>query len=93
MTSETTIYTNQTNQTTIWLVCNWSTFGARMSHKHTWTHKIHHGSNLGEATIFSLVVFSVINQGGYIQMSFCLGLPSWESRNSQNWNSHDFGGP
>jgi hypothetical protein len=26
-------------------------------------------------------------------MSFCLGTPKWESRNSQNRDSHDFGGP
>jgi hypothetical protein len=25
---------------------SWSTFGAQMNHKHTWTHKIHHGLDL-----------------------------------------------
>jgi hypothetical protein len=44
-----------------------------MNHGQTWTHKTHHGSNLGEATTFPLLVFSVISHGGYIQMSFCLG--------------------
>jgi len=34
------------HQTTSWLVHNWSTFGAQTSHKHTWTHKTHHGSDL-----------------------------------------------
>jgi hypothetical protein len=32
---------------------------ARMSHGQTRTHKIHHGSNLGEATTFPLMVYSV----------------------------------
>jgi hypothetical protein len=54
----------------------WNTFGAWMSHGHTWIHKIH----LGQATAFPLIVLSVINHGGYIQMSFCpktfkLGVP------------------
>jgi hypothetical protein len=26
------------------------------------------------------------------QMSFCPGTPKWESRNSHNWDSHDFRG-
>jgi len=38
-----------------------------------WTHKIHHGSNLGEDTTFPLIIFFVINHPNYIQMSFCLG--------------------
>jgi hypothetical protein len=41
-----------------------------MNHKHTQTHKVHHGPNLGEATTFPLIVFFVISHGGYIQMSF-----------------------
>jgi len=41
-----------TNQTTSWLMHSWNIFGARMSHKHTWTHKIHHSSDWGEATTF-----------------------------------------
>ncbi len=40
-----------------------------------WTNKIHHGSDLGEATTFPLIVFFVINHQSYIQMSFCLGTP------------------
>jgi hypothetical protein len=46
-----------TNQTTSWLVCSWSTFGARMNHGHSRTHNIHHGLNLGEATTFPLIIF------------------------------------
>jgi hypothetical protein len=52
-----------TNQTTSWLVLRWSTFGAQMNHGHTWTHKIHHGPNLGEATTFPLLVFSMHGHG------------------------------
>jgi hypothetical protein len=43
---------------------------------HTRIHKTHHGSDLGEATIFPLIVFSVISHGGCMQMSFCLGIPN-----------------
>jgi hypothetical protein len=39
---------------------SWSTFDAQTSHRHTRTHKIHHGPNLGEATTFPLVVLSAI---------------------------------
>ncbi len=46
-----------------------------MNHGHTRTHKTHHDLNLGEATTFPLMVFSVINHGGCIQMSFCFGTP------------------
>jgi len=49
----------------------WSNFGARMSHGHIWTHKIHHDPDLGEATTFPFIVFFVINHEGSIQMSFC----------------------
>jgi hypothetical protein len=36
-----------------------STFGARMSHGHTWIHKILHDMNFEEATTFPLIVFSM----------------------------------
>jgi hypothetical protein len=39
---------------------SWSTFGARMNHKQTQTHKTHHSSNLGEATTFPFIIFSMI---------------------------------
>jgi hypothetical protein len=41
----------------------WNTFGACTSHGHTWTHKTHHGPDLGEATTFPLIVFYVIAHG------------------------------
>jgi hypothetical protein len=65
-----------------------STFGARMNHEQTYTHKIHHGLDLGEATTFPLLVYFVPLHKAHIQMAFC---PKWESRNSQSWDFHDFG--
>ncbi len=75
-----------TNQTTSWLVCSWSTFGAWTDHEHankflwfycvlshTRIHKIHHDPDLGEAITFPLSVFSMPGHKGYIQMSFCPG--------------------
>jgi len=54
---------------------NLNTFGARMNHKHTRTNKTYHCLNLGEATTFPLIVFSMISHKGYIQMSFCPRTP------------------
>ncbi len=65
----------------------WSTFGARMSHVRPHIHKTHHGPNLGEATTFPLIVYSVTLHEAHIQMTFCPGTPKWESRNCQSWNS------
>ncbi len=81
------------NQTISWLVRRWNTSDAWTSHMQTWTHKTRHSSNLGETTTFPLIVFSMPRHGANNQMSFCLRTPTWESRNSQNWDSHDFGGP
>jgi hypothetical protein len=54
---------------------NWSIFGARTSHGQTQTHKTHHGLNLGEATTFPLIIFSMPDHGAYTQMSFCPKTP------------------
>jgi len=54
-------------------------FSAWTTHEQTWIHKIHHGPNLGEATIFPLIVYFVHGHETNIQMSFCLGTPKWES--------------
>ncbi len=54
-------------------------FGVMTSHGQTWTHKNHHGSNLGEATTFPLIVYFVPGHKTSIQMSFCPGIPKWES--------------
>jgi hypothetical protein len=82
-----------TNQTTSWLMHNWNTFGAWTSHGHTWTHKIHHDLDLGEATTFPLIVLFVIGHGSYTQISFFSRLPNQESQNFRNWDSQHFGSP
>ncbi len=38
---------------------SWSTFGAWTNHWQTQTHKTHHGLDLGEATTFPFIVFSM----------------------------------
>jgi hypothetical protein len=72
---------------------NMSTFGARTNHEHTQIHKIHHSPNLGEATTFPLILLSMIGHGACTQMSFFLGLPSWEFWNSRNYDSCHFRHP
>jgi hypothetical protein len=58
---------------------SWNIFGSRMSHGQTWTHKTHHGPDLGEATTFSLIIYFVPIHEAHIQMTFCPGTPKWES--------------
>jgi hypothetical protein len=82
-----------TNQTINWLIRSLNAFGARMNHGQTQTHKTHNGLNLREITTFSLIVYFVPNHGTNTQMTFCHGTPKWESRNSQSWDSRNFGGP
>ncbi len=69
---------------------SWSTFGARTNHGQTQTHKTHHGPDLGEATTFPLIVYSMLVHGTNTQMTFCPETPKWESRNSQSWDPHNF---
>ncbi len=57
----------------------WSTFGARMNHRQIWTHKTHHGPDLGEATTFPLILYYVPLHKAHIQMAFCPETPKWES--------------
>jgi hypothetical protein len=57
------------NQTT-----SWSIFYAWTSHEQTQTHKIHHDLDLGEATTFPLIVFSMFGHKASTQMSFCPGI-------------------
>jgi hypothetical protein len=73
-----------TTQTTSWLACSLSAFGVTMSHGQTQTRNIHHGPDLGEAITFPLIIFFVFGHGANIQMSFCPGIPKWESQNSQS---------
>jgi hypothetical protein len=82
-----------TNQTTSWLVCSLNVFSVKMSHGQTRIYKTHHGLDLGEAIIFSLIVYSIPSYGTNTQMSFCPRTPKWESRNSQSWDFNDFGLP
>jgi hypothetical protein len=63
-------------------VHSWSTFGAwmsrgqtRTSHGQTQIHKTHHDLDLGEATTFLLIVFSMLGHEACTQMSFCLKTP------------------
>jgi hypothetical protein len=74
-------------------VHNLNTFGARMNHEETRTHKTHHGLDLGEATTFPLTVYSMPLHEAHIQMAFCPEIPKWESQNFQGWDFQDFGGP
>jgi hypothetical protein len=53
------------------LMHSWNTFGAKMSHGQTRTHKIHHGPDLGEATNFPLIVYFMPLYEAQIQMAFC----------------------
>jgi hypothetical protein len=69
-------------------VHSWNTFGAGTSHGQTWTHKTHHGLDLGEDITFPLIVYFVLGHGTSTQMSFCPET-STLSRNSQNWDSID----
>ncbi len=42
----------------------------------TWTHKIHHGPDLREATTFPFIVYSAPLHGAHIQMTFCSETPN-----------------
>jgi hypothetical protein len=84
MTSNQSLTQTSTNQTISRLVRNWSFFGAWTSHGKIRIHKTHHGSDLGEATTFPFIVYSVPSHGTSIQMAFCLETTKWESRNSQS---------
>jgi hypothetical protein len=68
-------------------------FGARTNHGQPRTNKTHHGSDLGEATTFPLMIYFVHGHKTSTQMSFCLRTPTWESGNSQSLDSHYFGIP
>jgi hypothetical protein len=71
-----------TNQITSWLVHSLSVFGARTSHGQTWTHKIHHSSDLKEATPPSPLYYTLclatlcLATGPAPKCHFVSGLPS-----------------
>ncbi len=54
---------------------SWNTFGAQTSHGHTQIHKTHHVLDFGEANTFPLIIFSMINHKGCVQMSFFSRFP------------------
>ncbi len=61
---------------------SWSTFGARTNHEQTQSHKTHHSLDLGEATTFPLIVYSMHGHGTNTQMSFLsrdsqVGIPKF----------------
>jgi hypothetical protein len=72
---------------------NFNTFDARTSHVQPQIHKNSPRPGLGEATTFPLIVYLVPLHEAHIQMAFCPETPKWESRNSHNWDSSNFGGP
>jgi hypothetical protein len=85
------LFTRNLHKTnTRWLVHNWSTFGVRMSHRQIRIHKTHHGPDLGEATTFPLIVYSMLFHEAHIQMAFCPGTPKWKSRNCQSRTTRNF---
>jgi hypothetical protein len=45
----------------------------------THIHKTHQDLNLGEATAFPIIVYSIPGHGANTQMSFCPETPKWES--------------
>jgi hypothetical protein len=59
-----------TNQKTIWLVHGLNTFGATKNHGQIRTHKTYHGLDLGEATTFPFIVYSMPLHEAHIQMTF-----------------------
>jgi hypothetical protein len=70
--SLTRTYTKPTNK---WLVHCCSTFGVRTNHMQIQIHKIHHSSDLGEATTFPLIIYSAPFHEAHIQMTFCPESP------------------
>ncbi len=68
-----------TKPNTKWLVHSWNIFSVKTHHEQTQTH---HGSNLGEATTFPLIVYYMPLHKTHIQMAFCPRTPKtpkWES--------------
>jgi hypothetical protein len=65
-----------TKHTKSWLVHGSNIFGVRTSRRQHQTHKTHHGSDLGEATTFPLIVFFVAFHGG----PHLNGILSWDSQ-------------
>jgi len=74
-----------------WLELILHLFGVGTSHGRPWTHLIHHGPDLGEATTFPHIVFSAVPRGSHIRMALFPETPKEESRNCPKLDSRDFG--
>jgi hypothetical protein len=90
MTSSSIIHTNMYKPNNNWLMCGWSTFGARTNHglirlTMAWT--------WGKPPTSPLYYSLLLTTWATYKCHFFPGLPSWEFRNSQNWDSWHFGGP
>jgi hypothetical protein len=59
-----------------WLVHNWSTFGAKMSHGKTWAHKSHHGLDLWGSHHLPLYIILCASPWG----PHPNGILSWDSQ-------------
>jgi hypothetical protein len=73
-----------------WLVHILEHLGVKINHGRLWTHKTHHGSDLGEATTFPYIVFSAPLHGTYIRIALYPGTPKEEIRNCPGLDSHNF---
>ncbi len=70
-----------------------NTFGVKMNHGQTRTHKPHHGPDLEEATTFPIIVYCVPFHEAHVQMTFFPGTPKWDSRESLELGLPPFWGP
>jgi len=81
VTSNHSLAQTYTKSNSKWLVHSLSTFGVKTSHKKIRIHKIHHGSDSGEATTFLLILYFVPSYGTSTQMSlsqdFQVGVPKF----------------
>ncbi len=77
------------NQPTSWLVRILETLGARTSHGQLWTHKTHHGLDLGETITFPHIVLSTLLRGTHIRMTFCPETFKEESQKCPGLDSRD----
>jgi len=67
---------------------SWNTFDAWTNHEQTRTHKTHHSLDLGEATTFPLIVYSIHGQhpNGTLSKDSQVGVPKFSKLGlSQFW--------
>jgi len=82
LTSNSIIHTNMHKPNNMSVNVELKHFGARMNHGQTQTHKTHHMSDLGEASTFPHIVYSMPGHWTNNQMLICLEILKWDSRNS-----------